>query len=391
MEYISTAEVSSRWGVSLRQVQRLLAAGRIPRAKKYGRSWMIPGDAVKPGDPRRGRRCPEQLLSSDLASVIAATTMPMPAHNPDAILESIDQERLRLQYEGELAYLRGDFARTMRCYKRTEGDDAARLRASPVAVAAAISLGDARAYAEIDAYLKKFAASGAGDIAAFAGLGLATAALSAIAPQMAPNWLKEGDFQNLPPQARPDALYLRAKYFQCVNQFEVALAVAQTAITLSQEEGGITLPGIYLRVVCTVSCCYLGRMDEAKRRLLAAMRVALPHGLITPFAEIVTALGGLVEQCLKQEYPEHYRAVIGQWERTWKNWTIFHNRFTSDHITLILSPREFHIASLVARRVPYAKIAPQHGISVGRLKNIMLEIYEKLCISGREELSKYIY
>jgi DNA-binding NarL/FixJ family response regulator len=44
----------------------------------------------------------------------------------------------------------------------------------------------------------------------------------------------------------------------------------------------------------------------------------------------------------------------------------------------------------VARRVPYAEIAKQHCISVGRLKNIMIEIYEKLCISGRAELEKYI-
>ncbi|MCE5328991.1 excisionase family DNA-binding protein, partial [bacterium] len=41
MDYISVSEASERWGVSLRQVQRLLADGRIPNTKKYGRSWMI--------------------------------------------------------------------------------------------------------------------------------------------------------------------------------------------------------------------------------------------------------------------------------------------------------------------------------------------------------------
>jgi len=56
----------------------------------------------------------------------------------------------------------------------------------------------------------------------------------------------------------------------------------------------------------------------------------------------------------------------------------------------MLSLREYHIAMLVARRVPYAKIAKQYGISVGRLKNIILEIYEKLFISGRDELVKYV-
>ncbi|MCR4429644.1 MAG: hypothetical protein NUV45_01340 [Tepidanaerobacteraceae bacterium] len=45
------------------------------------------------------------------------------------------------------------------------------------------------------------------------------------------------------------------------------------------------------------------------------------------------------------------------------------------------------LALLVAQRVPCAKIARQHCISVGRLKNIMLEICEKLYVSCREELA----
>lgn len=56
MEYISVLEASEKWGISLRQVQRLLAAKRIPRAKKYGRSWMIPDDAEKPVDLRNEKK-----------------------------------------------------------------------------------------------------------------------------------------------------------------------------------------------------------------------------------------------------------------------------------------------------------------------------------------------
>ncbi|MEN6639566.1 MAG: helix-turn-helix transcriptional regulator, partial [Smithella sp.] len=87
---------------------------------------------------------------------------------------------------------------------------------------------------------------------------------------------------------------------------------------------------------------------------------------------------------------QYYASVVRQWQQTAKNWTVFHNHFTEDNITLILSLREFHFAQLVARHVPYAKIAKQFNISVGRLKNIMLEIYEKLYISGRDELAHYV-
>ena len=65
----------------------------------------------------------------------------MPAHNPAEILSMVTEEMSRLQYEMELAYLRGDFARIMCYYEKTQGNEAARLRASLPAVVAAISLG----------------------------------------------------------------------------------------------------------------------------------------------------------------------------------------------------------------------------------------------------------
>jgi DNA-binding CsgD family transcriptional regulator len=185
-------------------------------------------------------------------------------------------------------------------------------------------------------------------------------------------------------------LYLRAKYFMCVGKYEIALAVAQTALAFCARERGITLPEIYLRVLCALACHCLGRGEEAGRRLLEAMRVALPHGFITPFAELVADFGGLMERCLEEAFPDRRDAVIGQWERTVKNWIAFHNNFTRDNITSILSLREYHFALLAARRVPYAEIAEQFNISTGRLKNIMLEIYEKLFISGRDELARYV-
>ena len=85
MEYISAREASEKWGVPLRQVQRLLADNRIPHAKKFGRSWMIPNDVEKPIDPRRKKKLCEKPLSSDFTYVLTATAIAMPANNPDAI------------------------------------------------------------------------------------------------------------------------------------------------------------------------------------------------------------------------------------------------------------------------------------------------------------------
>lgn len=391
MDYITAGEAAAKWGVSPRAVVYQLAAGRIPGACKKGKLWLIPAAAERPADLRRRTIKPAPLsLEEDLAAVIAATGGPMPADNPDAILSTLSEDRLRLQYEGDLAYLRGNFVQTLRCFERTAGDDAARLRVCPIAVAAAISLGDYDTYSQIEDYLNKKAAAG-GSVAAVAQLALATAAVSVIAPNLVPEWLKSGDFDALPLLTKPNAFSLRAKYFLCVGQYDAMLVTAQTALALSVVPSAFTTTDLYLRLVCANAYRYLGRDEEAIHHLLSAMRLALPHGFITPFAELVTAQGGLIERCLQQEFPAYYDAVLGQWAQTWKNWVGFHNRFTRDNITLMLTLREYHIAFQVARRVPYATIARQQGISVGRLKNIMQDIYEKLFISGRSELAELVF
>lgn len=107
-------------------------------------------------------------------------------------------------------------------------------------------------------------------------------------------------------------------------------------------------------------------------------------------AELVVERGGLAEEGLKQEFTDYCDAVILQWKNTVKYWVSFDGQFTKNNFALILSLREIHLALLVARGVAYAEVAKQHSISVGRLKNIMMEIYEKLHMCGREDLKKYM-
>jgi len=396
MEYMTTAEAAEKWGVTPRQVQRLLANRRIPHTQKHSRAWMIPADTERPDDLGREKKHPqEKSLFSELSDILAATTMPMPIHNPAAILDTVAEERLRLHYEAELAYLCGDFERTKRCYQKMDGDDASRLRASSVTIAASISTGDYPLYLEVETFLKGFVKTNTNDgLTAFADLMLTTAHVSVGAVNMVPGWLKDGDFSALMSPAKLDALYKRTKCFQFLGQFEAMLAVAQTALEFYTSKSAITFHGIYFQALCAMACCALRRADEAKRWLLKALEDALPHGFITPFAESVTGFCGLLEQCLEQEYPEYYDTIIKQWERTFINWRIFHNRFTKSNITLILSLRNYQIAQQVAHGVPYKIIAERFHMSLGTLNNKMQVIYETLFISGknrRQELAKYIW
>ena len=57
--YITSEEIAARWDISSRQVQVLCKIGKIEGAIKFGNTWAIPEDAVKPtrtGKLKPGRK-----------------------------------------------------------------------------------------------------------------------------------------------------------------------------------------------------------------------------------------------------------------------------------------------------------------------------------------------
>ena len=57
--YARSEEIAERWNVSERQIQVLCKAGKIEGAIKFGNTWAIPEDAVKPtrtGQSKPGRK-----------------------------------------------------------------------------------------------------------------------------------------------------------------------------------------------------------------------------------------------------------------------------------------------------------------------------------------------
>jgi hypothetical protein len=52
MEYLTSPEMSEKWGISSRRISLLCAEGRIDGVIKKGKTWLIPSDAKKPADAR---------------------------------------------------------------------------------------------------------------------------------------------------------------------------------------------------------------------------------------------------------------------------------------------------------------------------------------------------
>ena len=52
MEYLTSPEMSEKWGISSRRISLLCAEGRIEGAVKKGKTWLIPEGAEKPADAK---------------------------------------------------------------------------------------------------------------------------------------------------------------------------------------------------------------------------------------------------------------------------------------------------------------------------------------------------
>lgn len=53
MEYLTTLEMSEKWGVSARRIALLCEQGRIKGVIKKGKTWLIPHNSEKPEDARK--------------------------------------------------------------------------------------------------------------------------------------------------------------------------------------------------------------------------------------------------------------------------------------------------------------------------------------------------
>jgi hypothetical protein len=52
MNYMTAKEAAEKWAINPRRVQLLCAQGKIPSTVRFGVTWAIPKDAMRPHDGR---------------------------------------------------------------------------------------------------------------------------------------------------------------------------------------------------------------------------------------------------------------------------------------------------------------------------------------------------
>lgn len=75
MQYLTTAEIACKWGISQRRASLLCSEGRVEGAVLAGKTWLIPENARKPFDARTKKEEGTEVCSRDCVSES------MPAYN----------------------------------------------------------------------------------------------------------------------------------------------------------------------------------------------------------------------------------------------------------------------------------------------------------------------
>ena len=303
--YLSVRETAEKWSVSERRINQYCSEGRIPGAQRFGKSWAIPADAEKPGDPRRIRQQVRAVPAQASPGVLPDHTNLMPLMNtafaPGHCRETVEamaagpQRSLLRRNITILAGSRRKAAREAEPYL-ADTDMGARLSAFLIYAYANLSLGQiprARfALGELSASLAAAGEQSPQFRAASAFIASTGAVLLHLPlPEEMPE--VESFLPMLPPGLRAFALYVQAHYLYLKGEYERSAGIVEATLVMGAAR--YPIPAIYLHLVAVMNYMSLKQSERAQTHLLTAWEIARPDDPDRGFGEHHGLLGAMLE------------------------------------------------------------------------------------------------
>ncbi len=402
MKYMTVKEASAKWGISERMTQQLCTSGRIEGADKFGGSWAIPVDAEKPGDPRKNARSNNVATAKEEPSTaVTSARVAMPLLNAPFRLgsakdtvEMIEDPVSRDIARAEYYYFSGQSEKASIAAEPYLGHEDVAIKLSACWIYAYANLALDRveksrmAMAAAQTTLAKV-----DDNTPIRDKALAvcvTTGASVLLHLPLPKILSplKTYIHMLPPGLRLFVLYIEAHHSYLNKYYGAAIGIAETALAL---EGEIyPIANIYLHLVACMGYMNLKRPEEAKGHFMEAWALAQPDDLIEALAEHHGLIGGILEATLKKDFPEDFKRIINITYKFSAGWRKIHNPDTGRSVADNLTTTEFAAAMLAARDWTNQEIASHMGISEHTVKHYISTALQKLNISQRKELQKFL-
>ncbi len=403
MKYMSVKEAAKKWGISERYVQRYCVEGRIDGAEKFSGSWAIPFGAEKPADMRKAivNKIEEKETAEAVSKPMHNMRIAMPllntpyklGHCMESIIKMDDEDTRNIAL-AEYYYFSGQSSKASEIAERylTYDDIALRLSACWIYAYANLALDciakARKAIAQVQATVESIDENTPAPHKALA-VCVSTGA-SVLLHLPLPKILSplKQYIHMMPPGLRLFVLYIEAHHSYLNKQYGACIGIAETALALEGELYPIAT--VYLHLVATMGYINLKHYEPAKEHLLEAWKIAQPDDMIEAFGEHHGLLGGMLEAVIKKDFPDDFNRMIDITYSFSAGWRKIHNPDTGNSVADDLTTTEFAIAMLAARNWSNKEISAHLGISTNTVKIHISSALQKLGISQRKELSKFM-
>lgn len=182
--------------------------------------------------------------------------------------------------------------------------------------------------------------------------------------------------------------YVLAHKAYLVKDYQRSLGIVQTCLMTCSKVYPIAM--IYLNLVVAMDLMNLKETDKAKVYFMKVWEISRPDNLIEGIGEHHGLLQGLIEVCMKKDYPEDYARIIDITYKFSAGWRRIHNPDTNEDVADNLTTTEFAIAMLANKGWTNKEIAEYLGITQRTVKQHLTCVFNKLNIENRKQLKNFM-
>lgn len=182
--------------------------------------------------------------------------------------------------------------------------------------------------------------------------------------------------------------YVLARKAYLVKDYQRSLGIVQTCLMTCSKVYPIAM--IYLNLVVAMDLMNLKETDKAKVYFMKAWEISRPDNLIEGIGEHHGLLQGLIETCMKKDYPEDYARIINITYKFSAGWRRIHNPDTNEDVADNLTTTEFTIAMLANRGWTNKEISEYLEITPRTVKQHLTCVFNKLNIENRKQLKNFM-
>lgn len=172
------------------------------------------------------------------------------------------------------------------------------------------------------------------------------------------------------------------------KEYERSLGIVQACVMTCDKVYPIAM--IYLNLVAAMDCMNMREKEKARAYFMKAWELSRPDDLIEGIGEHHGLLQGLIETCLKKDFPEYYTRIIDITYKFSAGWRRIHNPDTKEDVADNLTTTEFTIAMLANRGWTNKEIAEYLDITQRTVKQHLTCIFNKLNIESRKQLKAFM-